>query len=165
MSLTQIVFIILAGLALLGAVGMVALRNLVHTVLSMVLAFLAVAGVFVLLDAGFLAMVQILIYVGALAILILFAIMLTRDMMDRKAHVNAAQWPLALVVAAALFALLGVLLVGASWPTVTAAISGDQVVALGEALVGPYALPFEAASVLLLAALIGAIVIAREARA
>lgn len=165
MSLTQIVFIILAGLALLGAVGMVALRNLVHTVLSMVLSFLAVAGIFILLEAGFLAVVQILIYVGALAILILFAVMLTRDLMDRKVHVNAGQWPLALIVSAALFAVLGVLLVRAAWPTVTASIAGDHVVALGEALVGPYALPFEAASVLLLVALIGAIVIAREGRA
>ncbi len=164
MSLTQIAFIILGGLAVVGALGMVALRNLVHTVLAMVLTFLAVAGIFVLLEAGFLAVVQILIYVGALAILILFAIMLTRDLMDRKAHVNAAQWPLALVVAVAFFVVLGVLLARATWPTVTAAISGDPVVALGEALVGPYALPFEAASVLLLAAMVGAIVIAREAR-
>jgi NADH:ubiquinone oxidoreductase subunit 6 (subunit J) len=164
MTLTQIVFLILAGLALLGAVGMVALRNLVHTVLSMVLCFLAIAGIFILLEAGFLAVVQILIYVGALAILILFAIMLTRDIADRNVHVNAAQWPLALVVAVALFAVLGVLLTRAAWPTVTASISGDQVVALGEALVGPYAVPFEAASVLLLAALVGAIVVAREAR-
>lgn len=164
MSLTQIVFIILAGLALLGAVGMVALRNLVHTVLSMVLSFLAVAGVFVLLEAGFLAAVQVLIYVGALAILILFAIMLTRDLRDRNAHVNAAQWPLALVVAAAFFAVLGALLLQASWPTVTASVTGDQVVALGQALVGPYALPFEVASVLLLVAAVGAIVIVREAR-
>lgn len=164
MTLTQVVFIILAGLALLGALGMVALRNLVHTVLSMVLAFLAMAGIFILLEAGFLAVVQILIYVGALAILMLFAIMLTHDIMDRKVHVNAAQWPAALVVSVLLFAVLGVLLVQATWPTVTAAISGDQVAALGEALVGPYALPFEAASVLLLVAMIGAIVVAREAR-
>lgn len=164
MSLTQIVFLILAGLALLGALGMVALRNLVHTVLSMVLSFLAVAGIFILLEAGFLAVVQILIYVGALAILILFAIMLTRDIMDRKVHVNASQWPWALGVSVILFALLGALLMRAAWPTVTAAITGDQVPALGEALVGPYALPFEAASLLLLVAMIGAIVVAREAR-
>ncbi len=164
MSLTQIVFIILAGLAILGGVGMVALRNLVHMVLAMVLAFVAVAGIFILLEAGFLAVVQILIYVGALAILTLFAVMLTRDLRDRTAPVNAAQWPLALVAAVAFFAALGALLLRAAWPTVSAAISADQVAALGRTLVGPYALPFEAASLLLLVALIGAIVIAREER-
>jgi len=164
MTLTHIVFLILAGLALAGAVGMVALRNLVHMVLAMVLAFLAVAGVFILLEAGFVAVVQILIYVGALAVLVLFAIMLTRDIMDRRVRANASQWPWALLVAVALFALLSAILLRTSWPTATTAITGDQVVALGEALVGPYALPFEAASVLLLVAMIGAILIAREAR-
>lgn len=164
MTLTQVVFLILAGLALAGAAGMVVLRNLVHTVLAMVLCFLAVAGIFILLEAGFVAVVQILIYVGALAILILFAIMLTRDIMDRRVRVSVAQWPWALLVAVALFALLGANLLRVAWPAASTAISGDQVPALGEALVGPYALPFEAASVLLLVALIGAIVVAREAR-
>jgi NADH-quinone oxidoreductase subunit J len=164
MTLTQIVFLILAGLALAGAVGMVALRNLVHMVLAMVLAFVAVAGIFILLEAGFVAVVQILIYVGALAILTLFAIMLTRDIMDRRVRANAAQWPWALLVAVALFALLSAVFLRTGWPAATAEITGDQVVALGEALVGPYALPFEAASVLLLVAMIGAIVVAREAR-
>jgi len=64
----------------------------------------------------------------------------------------------------ALFALLGAVFLRTGWPATTAEITGDQVVALGEALVGPYALPFEAASVLLLVAMIGAIVVAREAR-
>jgi len=164
MTVTQVVFIILAGLALAGAVGMVTFRNLLHSVLAMALAFLSVAGIFILLEAGFLAVVQILIYVGALVVLILFAIMLSRDVLGRTVEVRTGQWPLALIVAVALFLVLGAVLVRAVWPTVPGAISGDPVVSLGEALVGPYALPFEAASVLLLVAMIGAIIFAREVR-
>ncbi len=164
MTVTQGVFIILAGLALAGGVGMVALRNLFHSALAMVLAFFAVAGVFVLLESGFLAVVQILIYVGAVATLILFAVMLTRDIMGRKSLTQNSQWPLSLLAAVLLFGALGVVLVRASWPTVTTAISGDPIAALGLTLVGPYGLPFEVASVLLLVAMIGAIIFAREAR-
>lgn len=164
MTVEQVVFIILAGLALAGAVGMVTLRNLLHGVLAMVLAFIAVAGVFVLLEAGFLAAVQILIYVGALTILILFAVMLSRDVVGRRVEVRVGQWPLALVASVALFAVLAAVLLRAVWPTVDVAISGDPVVALGQALMGPYALPFEATSVLLLVAMIGAIIFSREVR-
>ena len=164
MTVTQAVFIILAGLALVGAVGMVTLRNLLHAVLAMVLAFVAVGGVFILLEAGFLAMVQILIYAGALVILTVFAIMLSRDVVGRQVRVTVGQWPLALGTAVALLAVLGVVLARAVWPARPVPIQGDQVVALGQALSGPYALPFEVASVLLVAALIGAIIVIREAR-
>jgi NADH:ubiquinone oxidoreductase subunit 6 (subunit J) len=164
MTVTQAVFIILAGLALAGGVGMVTLRNLLHSVLAMVLAFLSVAGLFILLEAGFLAVVQILIYVGALTILILFAVMLSRDVIGRTVPVRTGQWPLALIVAVLLFVVLGAVLLRAVWPTVDQAITGDSVAGLGQALMGPYALPFEAASVLLLVAMIGAIIFAREAR-
>lgn len=164
MTVERAVFIILAGLALVGSVGMVTLRNLLHSVLAMVLAFIAVAGIFVLLEAGFLAAVQILIYVGALTILILFAVMLSRDVTGRKVEVRIGQWPLALAAAGALFAVLVAILLRAVWPTVDAAIAGDAVVALGEALVSRYALPFEATAVLLLVAMVGAIIFAREVR-
>ena len=166
MTLEQAVFLIVAALALVGALGMVVLRNLLHSVLAMMLSFLAVAAIFVLLEAGFLAAVQILIYVGALTILILFAIMLSQDVIGRKVHVNIGQWPLALLAAAALFMALGVLAVRVAAPAGPAAVtySPDPVSALGLALVGPYALPFEVASVLLLVAVVGAILFAREAR-
>lgn len=165
MDVTRATFIILAGLALVGAVGMVTLRNLVHSVLAMVLAFLAVAGIFILLEAGFLAVVQILIYVGALAILILFAVMFTRDVLGKKVHVNAAQWPLALLFSALMLVVLGVVLSRVGGPAAPPALpAGDPIVALGQALVGPYGLPFEAASVLLLVALVGAVLVSREVR-
>lgn len=163
MTLTQVVFIIVAGLAVVGGVAMVTLRNLLHSALAMVLSFLAIAGIFVLLEAEFLAAVQVLIYVGAVAVLILFAVMLSRDVIGRKVQVRNGQWPAALLVAAGLFAVLLAGLLHAIWPVVSQPVAGDQVAELGKALVGPYALPFEVASVLLLVALVGAIIFAREA--
>ncbi len=163
MTLTQVVFIIVAGLAVVGGVAMVTLRNLLHSALAMVLSFLAIAGIFVLLEAEFLAAVQVLIYVGAVAVLILFAVMLSRDVIGRKVQVMNGQWPVALLVAAGLFAVLLAGLLHAIWPVVSQPVADDLVAELGKALVGPYALPFEAASVLLLVALVGAIIFAREA--
>lgn len=166
MTVERGVFLILAAAAVVGAVGMVVLRNLLHAVLAMVLSFLAVAGVFILLEAGFLAVVQILIYVGALTVLILFAIMLSRDVIGRKVRVRVGQWPLALAAALALFVVLAALALRFAAPTTVMPVLSDPdpVVTLGRAMVGPYGLPFEMVSVLLLVALIGAIIFAREAR-
>ncbi len=163
MTVTQVVFIILAALALAAGVGMVALRNLLHNALCMILALIAVAGIFVLLESGFLAVVQILVYVGAVATLILFGVMLTRGMAGQRVQAANTQWALAAALAACMLVAIGVVLVRASWPASSEAIQPDAVVALGKALVDPYALPFEAASVLLLVAMVGAIVISREA--
>lgn len=163
MSLTQAVFILLGAMAVVGALGMVTLRNLFHSALAMILALFSIAGVYVLLEAEFLAVVQVLVYVGAIAMLILFGIMLTRDIVGRTTPVRNRQWPLALAVSAGLLAVLAVGLVRAVWTQAgTAALPG--VADLGLALVGPYALPFEVASVLLLVAMVGALIIAREAR-
>ena len=165
MSVTQAVFILLAGMALLGAVGMVTLRNLLHSALAMILAFFSIAGIYVLLEAEFLAVVQVLVYVGAIATLILFAIMLTRDIVGRRTPVRSRQWPLALAVAAALLVGLWFTLARAVWPLAGAVSAGQGTVAdLGRELVGPYALPFEVASVLLLVSMVGALIVAREAR-
>jgi NADH-quinone oxidoreductase subunit J len=163
MSLTQAVFILLGAMAVLGALGMVTLRNLFHSALAMILALFSIAGVYVLLEAEFLAVVQVLVYVGAIAMLILFGIMLTRDIVGRATPVRNRQWPLALAVSAGLLAVLAVGLVRAVW-TQAAGAAPAGVADLGLALVGPYALPFEVASVLLLVAMVGALIIAREAR-
>ena len=163
MSLTQAVFILLGAMAVVGALGMVTLRNLFHSALAMILALFSIAGVYVLLEAEFLAVVQVLVYVGAIAMLILFGIMLTRDIVGRATPIQNRQWPLALAVSAGLLAVLAVGLVRAVWTQAGMAALPD-VADLGLALVGPYALPFEVASVLLLVAMVGALIIAREAR-
>jgi NADH:ubiquinone oxidoreductase subunit 6 (subunit J) len=162
--MSHVVFIILSAVALIGAVGVVTTRNLFRAALFLVLSFVGVAGLYVLLEAEMLAMVQLLVYVGAISILIIFAIMLSRRMMSPEFKTRNEQWLLGLVFSVALFAILSVILLAVAWPTAQAAVPDDAISLLGQALVSPdqYVLVFEAASVLLLVALVGAVVIARE---
>jgi NADH-quinone oxidoreductase subunit J len=149
--------------------GVVTTRNLIHGTLYLILSLFGVAGYFVLLSAPFLAAVQVLVYIGAIAILIVFAVMLTRSM-TRLRDLYNEQWVLSGVVAVLLFGLLAVGIVLPVWGQngPQANIQPDPVVAntvdLGKALVDQngYVLPFEVASLLLTAAMIGAIVIARD---
>jgi NADH:ubiquinone oxidoreductase subunit 6 (subunit J) len=163
-TVSHVVFIILSAIALIGALGVVTTRNLFRAALFLVLSFIGVAGFYILLEAEFLAMVQILVYVGAIAILIIFAIMLSQRLMAPGYKASNEQWVWALVSAVALFAVLAFILLRVGWPTGEASIPQGTVAELGKALVDPdqYLLVFEVASVLLLAALVGAVVIARE---
>jgi NADH-quinone oxidoreductase subunit J len=150
-----------AGLAVVTA------RNLVHAALALIAAFFGVAILFVLLQAGFLATVQVVLYIGAIAILIIFAIMLTRRVMQDTGPQTNEQWWLSALLALALFVALWVVLQQVPvLQNVTAgpAISPDYLKQLGAGFVDPnqYLLPFELASVLLLVALVGSIVIAGE---
>ncbi|HRF93992.1 MAG TPA: NADH-quinone oxidoreductase subunit J [Aggregatilineales bacterium] len=148
-----------------GALGVVTSRNLVRAAIWLMLSLFGIAGFFVLLSAPFLASVQVLVYIGAIGILFSFAVMLTRGMTNLKERFNS-QWWLAALAAITAFALL---MVGVIVPVFgnTVIPVADQVtttVDLGVALVSgnQYVLPFEVASLLLTAAMIGAIVIARE---
>ncbi|MFM8319697.1 MAG: NADH-quinone oxidoreductase subunit J [Chloroflexota bacterium] len=167
MTLEQIIFLVVATLTLAAGFMVVSARNLVHSALWLVVALFGVAILYALLQAGFLAVVQVVVYIGAIAILIIFAIMLVRNPGSDDRVSNNENWTWALVVALVVFFGLAVML--ANLPGVTAVapeLSGrvDPLLALGNALVNPdlFVLPFELASVLLLAALIGALVIARE---
>jgi NADH-quinone oxidoreductase subunit J len=165
MSVEQVVFFVLSAITLLGAWVVVTNQNLYRAALGMVLCFFGVAGLYALLNVGFLAVVQVLVYVGAISILIIFAIMLTRRVMDREIVQHNAQWFVSALVALALFGVIGFMLTfraAEQWPLSSSGLPEEPIVALGEALMKTYALPFEVASVLLLVALIGAIVIARE---
>ncbi len=163
-SVSHVVFIILSATALIGALGVVLSRNLFRSALFLVLSFVGVAGLYILLEVELLAMIQLLIYVGAIAILIIFAIMLSRQIMSPQYRARNEQWLGGAVVAVALFAVLAFVLLSVTWPTVAGPVPQNAIVRLGRALVAPdqFALPFEVASVLLLVALIGAVVIARE---
>ena len=140
-------------------------RNLVHAALWLVVTLFGVAALYAILDAGFLAVVQVVIYIGAIAILFIFAVMLTRkEIRDQGAQLNRGWW-LGGLVAVLTFAGLVLMLRGWSgFSKVPQAIPPgfDAVASLGNALVAPdaFVLPFEVASVLLLAALIGAVYIA-----
>jgi len=164
MVVTQVIFIILSAVALIGALGVVLSRNLFHAAIFLVLSFVGVAGFYVLLEAEFLAMIQILVYVGAISILIIFAIMLSRRLMSPDFRASNEQWLWALVAAVALFAILVIVLIQVDWPVAQAEVPSDTLVELGKALVDPgqYLLVFEVASVLLLVALVGAVIVARE---
>ena len=158
----QIIFIFLALGTLGAAVMVVTSQNLMRSALWLILAFFGIAGIFVMLDAEFLAVTQILIYVGAIAMLIIFAIMLTRGMMDPKQPRFNQQWGVVGGFAALLFVVLTVLVTRNTWPVAVAAVPPDTIIQLGRDFVGPYVVPFEVASVLLVVAMIGAIIVARE---
>lgn len=164
-----IAFFIVALLSVGGALGVVLSRNLIHGALYLIVSLFGGAGMFILLSAPFLAAVQVLVYIGAIAILIIFAVMLTRSMTNIREIFNR-QWWLSAVVAVLLFVLLvvGVILPvwgeGGTNPNMPVSEVVTTTVDLGVALVdgNQYVLPFEVASLLLTAAMIGAIVIARD---
>jgi NADH-quinone oxidoreductase subunit J len=162
MSVVQVVFLVLAVAAVGAAVGVVTSKNIFYSALLLIACLFAVAGFYILLEASFLAAVQVLIYVGAIAVLIIFAVMLTERMMSKTASARNEQWWVALLVAIVLAAVMLYVVINASWQTSEAAPPADAVAALGRTLLSTYVLPFEVASIILLMALIGSIIIARE---
>ncbi len=160
-----VLFLVLTAITLGGAVGVVTNRNIFHGALFLVLSLSGVVGYYVLLNAGFLAAVQLLIYIGAIAILILFAIMLSRGIMAQRQSQRNEQWWMAALVTLLIFVVLAVVLWQVQWPVADAAAlsaPSTSLSQLGQDLMGPYMIPFEVASVLLLVALVGAVVLARE---
>jgi NADH-quinone oxidoreductase subunit J len=152
------------GLALMtiaGALAAVGAGNLYRAVLGLMLCLVGMAGLFLLQRADFLAVAQVLIYVGGVAVLIVFAIILTeRDGEPMAAAVNARMVPAALIVGGGLTAALVTVLRRS--PLGDGPAAGIDARALAEALLNRYLVPFEAVSLLLLAALVGALLIARE---
>lgn len=168
MDASQFVFIVAAALIVASALMVVTTRNLVHAALWLIAALFGVAIIFVLLEAGFLAVVQVVVYIGAIAIMFIFAVMLTRkDLLDHGPRVNKS-WPVVLVLSLLTFGGIVFLLAGfgpkLSYLPGLLPSNLDPLMALGNALVSPnaFVLPFEVASVLLLAALVGAVYIARN---
>jgi NAD(P)H-quinone oxidoreductase subunit 6 len=164
-EITQlIVFGVLALAVVVGALGVVMLPNIVYAAFLLGGVFLSVAGLYLMLNASFIAAAQILIYVGAVNVLILFAIMLVnkKEAMGASPGVGLRR-VLSTGVCIGLFALLLRVAFSTPWATPgPAAIGEDAVIRLGEHFFSDYLLPFELASVLLLMAMIGAIVLARR---
>lgn len=161
-------FFLLAAVMIYAAVKVVTTSNIVHGVLFLILSFFCVAGIYILLHAEFLAAVQILIYASAMMVLFLFVLLLTDLPALQRLRQRHGQWPIALAIGAIL--LLEVLFiiwlrfpVGGEANALLAQL-GEKTMTegLGEALFTDFLLPFEVASVLLLAAMIGAIVLARR---
>jgi NADH-quinone oxidoreductase subunit J len=165
LELSQVVFVALGAFILMSAVLVVTTRNLIHAALWLIATLFGVAVLYASLSAGFLAVVQVVVYIGAIAILFIFAVMLTRkELRDRGPQHNPGWW---LSAAIAVLSFVGLLRMLSGWSQ-GARVAGtlpadfDAVGLLGEALISPdaFVLPFEVASVLLVAALIGAVYVA-----
>lgn len=167
--IATVAFWVIAALLVGTALAVVLRRNIVHAALFLVLVFGATSGIFILLNAEFIAIVQILIYAGAVTILILFAIMLTRNSMSRQSNPSNKQlWPAALVcvllggsIIFAMFNPSAQLHTDANTTVINSSV--NNVTRIGQLLFSPtsysYVLPFEIASLVLLVAIVGAIAI------
>ena len=154
-----IFFYAAATLTLGGGLGVVVARNIVYAALALLVSLMGVSGIFLLAFAEFLALVQVLIYGGAVIIVVLFAIMLTRN--SEYPHISDnRQWPLAAITSLALAVIFGV----AMWQSAPSATNSNSpaFADLGNSLFTRWAVPFEIASIVLLVALIGALIIARS---
>lgn len=167
MTVEQIIFIIVALVTLAAGVRVVTSRNLIHSAIWLILALFGIAIFYVLLDAGFFAVIQVIIYIGAIAILFIFAAMLTRKVMQDTGPQANSNWWIGALIAILLFAGITIVLVSWQGFSTTApelANPSGRITQLGLALVSTdqYVLPFELASILLVAAMIGAIFVAGE---
>jgi NADH-quinone oxidoreductase subunit J len=160
-EVSAFIFVILSLLTVAGAVAALSLRNLVHCALSLTLAFGGLAGLYLQLDAQFVGFAQILIYVGAVAILILFAVLLTRGSEPPQESILSQSWIGGLLVALVVFGLLTTLILRSSVTHgLLPSVPQVSVRELGEQLITKYILPLEVIGQLLTAALIGAVIIA-----
>ncbi len=155
-------FYLFAFMIIVSGILVVTLRDIFHCALMLVICMFSVAGIYVLLGADFIAAVQVLIYVGAVSVLMIFAIMLTARVSGIGVRQQNDQVPLSLLVTL-LFIGITIFGLGKSiWNLKNAAVPDQTVPSLGTLLLTTYVVPFEVVSVVLLAALIGAVVIARR---
>lgn len=148
-----------------GAVGCITMRNVFHQALMLILSLFGVAGYFVLVGAEFLALVQVIIYIGGIMVLFLFGIMVSQNVIGTELRQNAPQAPWAAVCAGILFVFMAVSGLAMSFPPQPTAgmdVLGNNTQSLGWSLMATYTLPFICASVMLLMAMMGAIVLVRK---
>jgi NADH-quinone oxidoreductase subunit J len=160
--IASIAFWVFAIAALAGAFGTVMARRLFHNALFLVVALSSVAALYVLLSADFLAAVQVLVYTGAIVILLLFAIMLTPQQVELPVFAAGGQRFAAGAVSVVLFLILVGVIYSSPWPLAAQPLDQPTSSQIGTAMLTTYVFPFELVSVLLLASMIGAILLARE---
>ncbi|MCL5074647.1 MAG: NADH-quinone oxidoreductase subunit J [Chloroflexi bacterium] len=161
-SVMTVSFYILSAILLGSALAVVFFRSLIYSAFSLALSFLSVAGLYILLRADFIAAVQIVIYVGAVMVLVLFAVMLTEQVHSPRSNPFSSQ---SIAAALMILILLGIMVVAIArtpWVVSPEVTVGPTAALLGRLLFTDFALPFEIASIVLLVAMIGAIIIARE---
>jgi NADH-quinone oxidoreductase subunit J len=161
-SSNALVFYIISAVAVVSALCVVTVRNIFRSALCLVLTFFALAGLYVLLEAEFIAAAQVLIYVGAITILILFGVMLTHRLTDKSIRQTSEGRMISLIAVAVLGGLITIVLRATRFPVSHEKLSHPTISYLGQLLMTRYLWPFEVVSILLLAALVGAIVIATK---
>jgi NAD(P)H-quinone oxidoreductase subunit 6 len=155
------VFYLLAAVTVGSALRVVVTTNVVHSALALMGTLLGVASLFVLLHADFLGVVQLLVYVGGILVLTLFAVLLSTRMDVRLTNRSVGRLP-ALALSGGLLFLLGRIATSTPWATGDVPPPATTIYGLGDAFLGEYLLPFEVASIVLLVALIGAVVVSRK---
>ncbi len=166
MTIQLLLFLVLALVAIVSAIGMIVSRNAVYAALFLILDFMTIAILFLLLNAPFIAIAQVSVYTGAIMVLFLFVIMLLGA--ERTGEVRAIRWqlPLAIVLGVILLAEAIYIIVGQRGllPPVTTQLPVDfgSPAQVGSALFSSYLLPFEVTSVLLLVGMVGAIVLTKS---
>lgn len=167
MNLNDAVFILIAAVTIFSALGVVASKNIVHSALLLVVTFLGVAGLYFQMNAGFIGLVQILIYGGAISVLIIFAIMLVMDTEVEKTNLPSPSIPRrlgGLYLSILLTAAAGAAIWFTRWPLAGAGSKGlDEMTVLADLMLGKYVVAFEVAAILLLVAVVGAIILAKGA--
>jgi NADH-quinone oxidoreductase subunit J len=162
MPMKAIIFYLLALLTVGSAAVVAFSRNIVYSAFSLLGTFMGVAGLYVLLAADFVAVIQVLIYVGGILVLIIFAVMLTHRIDDVAVSNRSVGRIPAAVIVVSVGVLMGTAIVSARWAQTANVRVAPTTAGIGDAFLGPYILPFELASVVLLVALIGAIVVSRK---
>jgi NADH-quinone oxidoreductase subunit J len=161
-SLGGLVFYAIAALTVGSALLVAFSRNIIHSAFALLGTFMGVAGLYVCLSADFVAVVQVLVYVGGILVLILFAVMLTHRVADVQVSNRSVGRAPALVVVGGVVALMSTAVLQTHWVQGTEVQVAPTTYGIGDAFLGQYILPFELASVVLLAALVGAIVLSRK---
>ncbi len=157
-----LVFLPLAAFTVAGAIGVAFSRNIVYSAFSLLATFVGMVGLFALLSADFVAVVQLMVYVGGILVLILFAVMLTNRISEVKDSNPTTNRFLGATLLATLLLTLLAAIFGRPWAVRTTEPFAPTAEVIGDAFLGPYLLPFEVAGFLLLAALIAAVVVARK---
>lgn len=160
--MNPVLFYILSAFLIISSLFVVRVRNIFYAALCLGMTFFGVAGIYLTLQAEFLAGLQIMIYVGAITVLILFAVMLTAGIQRKLEPPFSKISPLALLAVTVSAALVGMIIYAGFWGSRTPSFSCFSTGEIGMALLKHFMIPFELVSVLLLAALIGAVVIARK---
>lgn len=161
-SIGTIIFYLVAAITVVSAAVVVFSSNIVHSAFSLVGTFGGVAGIYVLLGADFVAAVQILIYVGGIVVIILFAVMLTHRIADVQVTNRSVGKIPALIVTGLVITLLVSTILESSWNKADQVAHDPTTAQIGELFLTDYLLPFELASIVLLVALIGAVTLSRK---